>query len=121
MKVSSARDAQEIERKYGVMKMLAGGQKIETQNLDLRILEIKPNTATSKHHHLKSESIFYILYGKVEMEINDSIISLQQGDVVVVEPGETHLLKNTGNDKSFVIEAMSPPFTKTDIYYSEAV
>jgi mannose-6-phosphate isomerase-like protein (cupin superfamily) len=119
MKIGSIQDVEIVQRPYGVMKMLAGGKKIKTKNLDVRILEIGTNNCTSKHYHIRSESLFYILQGSIELEIVGNILTLKKGDIILIEPGEFHLLRNRGANKCIVLEVMSPPFTKKDIFYAE--
>jgi mannose-6-phosphate isomerase-like protein (cupin superfamily) len=99
--------------------MLVRGKKNPANKLDLRILEIEQGTCTSKHYHVQSESVFYVLEGTAELEVQSTIVVLSVGDVVVVEPNEIHLIRNTGTSKCILIEAMSPPFTKKDIFYLE--
>lgn len=119
MKKAALREAEVIPRDYGLMRMLAGGRNLKTYNGDLRILEIEPGQSTSRHFHAKSESIFHVLSGNLEMEVNDELFTLCAGDTMVIEPLEIHLLRNSGSEKATVVETMAPPFSSKDIYYSE--
>jgi mannose-6-phosphate isomerase-like protein (cupin superfamily) len=113
-------ESQEIERPYGIMRMLAGGTNLPTGKVDLRILEIRPGESTTKHFHRLSESIFYITSGQFKMKVGDVDITetdLGAGDIVVIEPDEIHQLSNVGDQMGFVIETMAPPFSKRDIIY----
>lgn len=110
-------DNEVITRPYGQLRMLAGGRASYTANSDLRILEIVAGTATSRHYHNKAESIFHILEGEVEMEVERKTVALSAGDTVVISPGETHMLRNIGTQAAFVVESMSPPFSKEDTLF----
>lgn len=120
MRRGSISEAEIVRRPYGVMKMLAGGKKLKTTNVDLRILEIRAQESTTRHYHQHSESIFYVMEGTLEMELGEggeAKVPLQVGDVVLIEPTEVHLLHNIGDRTAIVIEAMGPPFSTRDIFY----
>lgn len=117
MKKASLSEAEVIPRTYGVMKMLAGGRNLKTANGDLRILEIKVGESTSLHYHKKSESVFHVVAGDMEMEVDGQVVGLQAGDTLLIEPGEVHVLRNRGKKRATVIESMAPPFSKRDIFY----
>lgn len=119
MKKGSLQNAEIIHREYGLMKMLAGGKDLKTKNVDLRILEMEPHSCTSKHFHERSESIFYLIEGKTELETLNQKLILFEGDVIVIEPNEVHILKNNTDKKCILLETMSPPFSSKDIHYSE--
>jgi len=120
MKKASMVEAEVIPRTYGVMKMLAGGRNLTTHSGDLRILEIVSGKPTSRHYHKKSESIFYIQSGDLEMEVEGKTVSLKSGDTIVIEPGEVHLLRNVGKEIAIVIESMAPPYSGKDIFYVDS-
>lgn len=119
MRRASREEDELIPRSYGQMRMLAGGRNLETKNCDLRILEINPGSSTSHHFHEKSESVFHVLSGSVTMEVDETQVRLEAGDTLVIEPSERHVLRNTGGSHAVVIESMSPPFSKRDIFYIE--
>ncbi len=121
MKKESIADAEIIPRPYGIMKMLAGGKQMKSLNVDLRILEIRAGEATTRHHHVRSESVFHILHGTLVMEVGSSSrvsVDLSAGDTIFIEPGEIHCLRNVGDDEGVVVEAMGPPFSQRDIFYA---
>lgn len=117
MQIIPILDAEQIKRDYGLMKILAGGKKLKTKNIDMRILEIEPKSSTSKHYHIKSESVFYILRGLVELETSTKIMRAKKSDIILVEPNEFHMIRNIANRKCVILEVMSPPFSKSDIFY----
>jgi putative monooxygenase len=117
MKEFTLKDAEVIPRTYGSMKMLVGGKRVPTSKADLRILEIRPGESTSTHNHIKSESVFYVLSGDLEMTVDNTVILLKASDGIVVEPGEVHVLRNVGAEQAQVLETMSPPFSSKDIEY----
>lgn len=117
MKKSALEEAETIPRKYGLMRMLAGGRNLNTIRGDLRILEIRRKHKTSLHYHKESESIFHVLSGDLEMEVDGVPVPVSSGDTIVIEPGEVHILRNIGTRDATVLETMAPPFSKKDIFY----
>jgi mannose-6-phosphate isomerase-like protein (cupin superfamily) len=54
------------------------------------ILEVLPSEQL--HHHSKVPEYYIFLRGEAEMEINGEITVVKSGDVLMIEPGETHRL-----------------------------
>jgi quercetin dioxygenase-like cupin family protein len=117
MKKAKLDEAEVIPRDYGSMTMLAGGVNLKTAEGDLRILEIAAGMSTSRHYHERSESIFHVMEGTLEMEVDGLVVPLEPGDTLVVEPHEVHVLKNIGRGLARVMEGMSPPFSAKDTFY----
>jgi len=55
------------------------------------------------HTHDDMAEVFFILSGSGEIIINNRTTHIKQNDCILVEPGETHELKNTGNIDMTVI------------------
>ena len=53
------------------------------------IVEIPPEMKTSPHSHGVLAELFVIM-GKTKMGVADALYDLSKGDVIVVEPGESH-------------------------------
>jgi mannose-6-phosphate isomerase-like protein (cupin superfamily) len=121
MKLLNITEAEVVKRKYGIMTLIAGVRStvIKSKNLDVKILEIEPNLATSKHYHEKSESVYYLLEGELTAEINDEIFEMKKGDIMLVDINESHRFLNNTSEKSIVLEAMAPAYAKDDIFYVE--
>lgn len=50
--------------------------------------EVLPNEKI--HSHFNTTEYYIFLRGKAEMLINNDVIEVSKGDVLVIEPGETH-------------------------------
>lgn len=118
MKTLSIKNTESIQRKYGIMKILAGGrsEKMKSVNIDLKILEIEPQMSTSQHYHKKSETVFYVLKGKVKLDNKKETLELKKGDIVLIPPYEFHRLININQTICVVLEVMSPTYRKSDIF-----
>ena len=62
-----------------------------------------PGEVAPGHSHPDMTEVFYIESGSAEMVVDGERISLPVGSCIVIEPGETHELRNIGNDEMAVV------------------
>jgi mannose-6-phosphate isomerase-like protein (cupin superfamily) len=74
-----------------------GDSKTKLQTVNEAYLE--PGKGFTPHTHNDSEEIYYFLEGEGTMVIDNKKIKIKTGDVVTVEVGESHTLKNTSAKK----------------------
>jgi len=43
-----------------------------------------------RHFHKKTKEYYFIVRGEGEIELNDDVIKVNEGDLVVIEPGTLH-------------------------------
>lgn len=55
-----------------------------------------PGECAAAHHHADMYEVFFVEAGVGQIRIQDTSYLLQPGTCVVVEPGETHEVLNTG-------------------------
>ena len=60
------------------------------------------------HLHNVMEENFFILEGELEFTVGDETLTARAGDLVHVEPGKSHYLKNTTNAPAKAIFALAP-------------
>ena len=114
--------AKVINRTYGRMYLLVGpslNERYHSDNLDVKMLEILPGYKTSYHYHDNIENIFIVLSGKLLAKINDNILLLKKGDYILIKPYVKHQFINNFDNKSFIMEIMTPPYTKEHTIYEE--
>ncbi|MFX1415853.1 MAG: cupin domain-containing protein, partial [Promethearchaeota archaeon] len=76
------------------------------------VVKIPPEMKTSPHSHGVLAEVFAVI-GKTKMGVADTLYDLDEGDVVVVEPGESHWFETpTGPD--VVLIAIKMPNLKDD-------
>ena len=66
------------------------------KNLVLSSTDLYPYKATSGHKHPGQEEIYYFIGGYGVMELDDEKITVNAGDVVLIEDGVFHKVFNTG-------------------------
>ena len=67
-----------------------------------KILNLKKGFRCSIHHHKIKDETFYILEGRVIMEIGEVKKIMNPGDIQLIEPGQKH--RFTGLSDSKIIE-----------------
>jgi mannose-6-phosphate isomerase-like protein (cupin superfamily) len=59
---------------------------------------LEPGQGVEEHQHLDAEEVFFILSGRGVMLVDGQPVSLIAGNLLLIEPGERHLLRNDGID-----------------------
>lgn len=119
--LNSVEGAEIIRRPYGLMRLLAAksSKKATTTNVDFLLMEIEPGNETSKHYHLKSEEVFFILKGRATLISKTTSFELKEKEVAIVAPGEIHCIRNNGKDRLIILLVQSPPYDESDKYVIE--
>jgi len=55
----------------------------------LNVLQAE-NRTLDFHVHEKSDELFYVIEGTFEMELDNGIISMEQGDIIIIPKGIRH-------------------------------
>ena len=84
----------------GVLKkvLLQGGDFI---NGELRMLNwalLPAGRAFKAHFHEDMQEIFVIVKGSAEIIVDHESDTLHRGDAVEIQPGSTHIMKNSGSE-----------------------
>jgi mannose-6-phosphate isomerase-like protein (cupin superfamily) len=53
------------------------------------------HSATTPHHHPRTEEIYYILEGRGSMQVGDETHPVGPGDAIAIPPGARHQIRNT--------------------------
>jgi mannose-6-phosphate isomerase-like protein (cupin superfamily) len=85
------------------------------QRPDLSVIQerIPPGAGEVRHYHQRARQLFYLLQGKLTIELPDHAVTLAPGDACEVPPGEAHRVTNASDvDASFLV--ISAPTTEGD-------
>ena len=65
---------------------------------------------SAKHYHKLCTEIYYILEGTGELELNDDVVPVEPGTLIVIEPFTTHRLRSPAGVRTIVlgIPALDP-------------
>ena len=70
--------------------------------------------ATTPHHHVKTEEIYYILSGQGSMRVGEEIRGVGPGDAIAIPPGAAHQITNTGADTLKFLCCCAPGYEHED-------
>ena len=59
-------------------------------NLVVSSTELNPKKSTSGHSHKGQEEVYYFVRGSGKMELDEEVITVVEGDVVLIEDGVFH-------------------------------
>jgi quercetin dioxygenase-like cupin family protein len=59
---------------------------------------LEPGQGVEEHQHRDAEEVFFILSGQGVMLVDGQPVPLTAGNLLLIEPGERHLLSNNGAD-----------------------
>ena len=62
---------------------------------------------TNRHQH--SDQWLYVIDGKGEATVDGEVYALSTGDLVVIEPGEPHEIRNPGEQPLVTVNVYAPP------------
>lgn len=75
---------------------------------------LAPGAATTPHHHVVTEEIYYILSGTADMTIDQETRGVGPGDAIAIPPGCRHTIRNTGPDELVFLCTCAPGYEHAD-------
>lgn len=77
-------------------------------------LGIKPGVSSfgGKHLHKTMAEYFLVLEGELKLQVDEQILEMEKGDLVVVEPGEAHKVLYASADALLLM--LMPPDVPND-------
>ena len=75
---------------------------------------VPPGGSTLLHRHRESEELYHILSGIGRMTLGDEEFSIAPGDTLLIPPGTTHCLRNTGIKPLRLLCCCSPAYRHED-------
>jgi len=96
------------------IREVAGPSNSALQRLSVAEIVVGAGQQTSAHHHAHIEEVYHILRGNGTMYLPGQAEPVGPGDTVIILPGTTHELRNTGSEDMLMIVVCSPPFSVED-------
>ena len=69
---------------------------------------------TAPHYHPKCEEIYYVLQGKGQMQIEDSLRQVIPGDAIAIPAGARHQIANEGGETLIFLCCCAPAYEHED-------
>lgn len=79
-------------------------------------IRIKPGETAENHYHEKQTEIFYFLTNNGYWVINGEKFVFNMGDVLMIEPGDKHLVSNNSN-QDYIYLAFKFNYDSDDLYW----
>jgi mannose-6-phosphate isomerase-like protein (cupin superfamily) len=77
--------------------------------------EVLPAGASvRRHHHRKTEEIYYILKGTGRMTVGDNVREVGAGDAIYIPRDQSHTLENTGPEPITLLLVCGPAYSLED-------
>jgi quercetin dioxygenase-like cupin family protein len=96
MKVQNYRNVEGQEVVPGVIMRIVAGSDEGAPTFVMRVFEIQPGSAIPAHVHPWEHEMF-VITGKGKVKTGGAEIPVSDGDTIMVLPGDTHGLLNTGD------------------------
>ena len=88
--------------------------KIPPDSAGFIYVNIPKGIKTTPHAHEKIQEVFVIL-NRTKIGIEDELFEVQDGDIIIVEPGELHWFDNTESGDTNVIAIKFPNLSSDKI------
>jgi len=61
------------------------------------------NQSTSGHYHKGQEEVYFFIHGSGKMELEDKVLDIKGGDIVLIPDGAWHKVINKSNESLYFI------------------
>ena len=78
-----------------------------------------PHSIIEDHYHQTSREFYYVVQGECTLTVNNEMLQLTPGDMLLTEPGDIHKLVNDGNEE-FKLLVFKTNATDQDTYWTTA-
>lgn len=63
---------------------------------------------TPPNQHRAADEVFVVLHGNGEATLGDTVLDIKPGSVLLLRPGHSHAVRNTGNTRLYCLTTMVP-------------
>ena len=85
------------------------------QNQSLAEASLPAGRSTQRHHHKRTEEIYFILDGHGTMEVDGETRLVVPGDAILLPPGAWHIIQ--AETPLRFLCACAPPYSHEDTYF----
>lgn len=96
----------DTDRATGFFDVVAGTARSQAATM---ILQPGQSTGGPSNYHQESDQWLYVTAGTGEATIDGETVGLEPGDLVLIEPGETHEITGTGDAPLVTVNIYAPP------------
>ncbi len=77
--------------------------------------------SVTRHHHLRTEEIYYVLKGAGRMTVGTQTREVSAGDCIFIPRGFVHTLENTGGEPMTILLVCGPAYSVEDHHAEKKV
>lgn len=77
-------------------------------NINFALVRFNPGQDFAAHYHEIMEENFFIVDGKIDIYVDDKVVTLEKGDFIHIEPNEVHYVHNPYNEPVNMISVLGP-------------
>ena len=88
---------------------IIGQETVGARNVEVVLGIIDPGGQAEPHFHTDIEQVFYLLEGRVEVEMRGEKEKMEPGDAVYFPPGERHQVDVLGDRPARLLVIYAPP------------
>jgi mannose-6-phosphate isomerase-like protein (cupin superfamily) len=86
-----------------------------TEAQSLAEARLEPGQATQRHHHARTEEIYFVLDGEGEMEVDGEHRTVAPGDAILIPQGARHQIR--AERALRFLCCCSPPYSHEDTFF----
>jgi mannose-6-phosphate isomerase-like protein (cupin superfamily) len=108
--VRKVEDANPKKITCGLMRKLTDAKDFK----DMDFVHVTIKNATKKHYHKKLTEVYYVLKGSIDVDIDNKIEHLKEGQMIMIFPNTNHKAWKTSKEDAELLVACSPPWYEED-------
>lgn len=101
-----------------MIRELAGAVSLPAANQSLAEATIQVGERTAEHFHRVTEELYLITAGTGRMQLAGEQRDVRAGDCIVIPPGASHQIVNTGDDPLRLLCCCAPAYSNDDTVLS---
>lgn len=90
----------------GFFRVVAGTPRSQAATM---VLEPGQATGGDDNVHLGSDQWLYVIAGRGQATVNGRRVRIETGDLLLIEAGERHEIRNTGRESLVTVNIYTPP------------
>ena len=120
MKVVNRQSAAVIKTPHGSeIRPLIDRTTSDIERCSLAEEVLPAGASVSRHHHLETEEVYYILSGAGRMTVGDEAREVTAGDAIFIPLGQSHRLENIGPEPMTLLLVCGPAYSREDHIFEE--
>ncbi len=86
----------------------------EKDSKQLDIVHVTIEKETKEHFHKNLTEVYFVLKGSIEVELDDAVEQLSEGQMIMILPNTKHKAKKTSEAPAELLVVCSPPWQESD-------